>query len=70
MPAAGLNRRRIAEKEASRAADRELVRSGEKSPGDLARENHLISRDGSFVRRPDGRPVILSIGTWAPQTAS
>ena len=57
-----LYERRTEEKQASRDADAAAVAAGVKTPADLARENHALARGGDFVRGPDGRPVIASIG--------
>lgn len=66
MPGHPINERRAAEKEARRAADREALRAGRRSHADLARENHFLARAGDFVRRPDGRPILLAFGARSP----
>lgn len=57
-----LMRDRLAEKEASRRADAEDVRTGRKTPADLRAENHLIAKAGRVGRWPDGRPILRAIG--------
>lgn len=55
-------RDRLAEKQASRDADAEDLRTGRKTPADLRAENHLIAKAGHIARWPDGRPILRAIG--------